>query len=308
MWFYLGAAALGAVAALLPAAALGVLEAAIWPLLALLLFATFTQVPIRSISAALRDRRFLIAALIGNFVILPILAWALIGLIPADDGVRLGLLLVLLVPCTDWFITFARLGGGDAAKATALTPINLLVQLLALPMYLALFAGPAIDGVLRWEQLWPAIAVVLIPLVAAALLEGSWQRSATWKLTHHTLALGPVPLLAMVIFAVVATHAPQAFAARNLLPVVAAVVVVFLIAALLVARALAAVARLSAPAGATLAFSLATRNSFVVLPIALALPAGWEIAAVVIVLQSLVELLAMIACLRLIPRLFKTGN
>ena len=51
----------------------------------------------------------------------------------------------------------------------------------------------------------------------------------------------------------------------------------------------------------TAIFSAGTRNSFVVLPLALALPAGWELAAAVIVLQSLVELGAMIAYLRCVP-------
>lgn len=38
---------------------------------------------------------------------------------------------------------------------------------------------------------------------------------------------------------------------------------------------------------------------------ALTLPAGWEVAAVVIVVQSLVELFGMLLCLRWLPRLFK---
>jgi len=50
-----------------------------------------------------------------------------------------------------------------------------------------------------------------------------------------------------------------------------------------------------------LAFSLATRNSFVV-PFALSIPAGWEVAAVVIVVQSLVELVGMVFCLWWVPR------
>ncbi|MDP3222391.1 MAG: hypothetical protein Q8M96_04570, partial [Rubrivivax sp.] len=47
---------------------------------------------------------------------------------------------------------------------------------------------------------------------------------------------------------------------------------------------------------------LGTRNSFVVLPFALSLPAGWELAAVVIVVQSLVELLGMVFFLWWVPR------
>jgi ACR3 family arsenite efflux pump ArsB len=50
------------------------------------------------------------------------------------------------------------------------------------------------------------------------------------------------------------------------------------------------------------AFSLGTRNSFVVLPLALSLPADWHVAAVVIVVQSLVELFGMTIYLWWIPR------
>ena len=71
------------------------------------------------------------------------------------------------------------------------------------------------------------------------------------------------------------------------------------------AKALARALALPATHGRTLAFSLGTRNSFVVLPFALALPAGWEATAVVIVVQSLVELVGMVAFLWWVPqRLF----
>ena len=54
--------------------------------------------------------------------------------------------------------------------------------------------------------------------------------------------------------------------------------------------------------GRALAFSLGTRNSFVVLPFALALPTGWETTVVVIVFQSVVELFGMLLYLWWLPR------
>ena len=81
------------------------------------------------------------------------------------------------------------------------------------------------------------------------------------------------------------------------------VFVLFLIAAALIAKGIALQLRLPVEQGRTLAFSMGTRNSFVVLPLALLLPAGWEVAAVVIVVQSLVELFGMVAYVWVIPRL-----
>jgi len=84
----------------------------------------------------------------------------------------------------------------------------------------------------------------------------------------------------------------------RVLPVFAA----FLLVAALLARLLTWMLHLQMDAGRTLAFSLGTRNSFVVLPLALALPPGWETTVVVIVLQSLVELFGMMVYLWWLPR------
>ncbi|GAA1677918.1 hypothetical protein GCM10010977_29450 [Citricoccus zhacaiensis] len=50
-------------------------------------------------------------------------------------------------------------------------------------------------------------------------------------------------------------------------------------------------------------FSGATRNSLVVLPLVLALPAAYDLAPLVVVTQTLVELIIMVLFVRLIPRL-----
>ncbi|HMO35152.1 MAG TPA: hypothetical protein PKA06_03840, partial [Gemmatales bacterium] len=59
----------------------------------------------------------------------------------------------------------------------------------------------------------------------------------------------------------------------------------------------------SAPtrAGRGVLFSVGTRNSFVVLPLALSLPADWHVAVAAIVIQAFVEMLGMVAFLWLVP-------
>ena len=99
-----------------------------------LLYTTFTQVPLTHLPDAFRDRRFMGAALLGNFALLPIVAWGLIALLPDQHAIRLGVLFVLLVPCAEWFITFAHLGGGDTRRAIAVTPVNLFGQIALLPL------------------------------------------------------------------------------------------------------------------------------------------------------------------------------
>nr|WP_274617465.1 arsenic resistance protein [Nesterenkonia sp. AY15] len=302
VWFYLAAVTCGLGLGTL-APQLGVTaDVLIWPTLGLLLYATFTQVPMVAVPAAFTEGRFMAAALLGNFVLLPAVVWVLIQFVPENQALQLGLLLVLLVPCTDWFITFSQLGRGDATRATALTPVLLVLQLLLLPLYLWLMSDADLRVVLAPAEIWPAFLVVLLPLGLAALTEVWAGGSPAGAAVVVRLGWWPVPLLAVVVLLIAVANVGSVVHDAHLLPVVLMVVSLFLAISLVLSRVLASVARLNVAQGRTLAFSMGTRNSFIVLPFALALPAGWETAAIVVVMQSLVELFGMIFCLWFVPR------
>lgn len=302
VWIYLAAIGAGLLAGGTWPAAGRMFEALLWPALALLLYITFTQVPLLHLREAVRDHRFVAAVLAGNYLLLPALVLLLLAWLPHDPVLRVGVLLVLLVPCTDWFITFSQLGGGDVPRAIAVTPLNLLLQLLLLPLYLLAMTGPALAAAFTPADLAPATAVVLAPLAAAALSERWIEARPRRAALREKLAWWPVPLLALVVFLIAGAQIGAVRGALGLLPVVVPLFIAFLLIAVLIAKALARLMKLPSRQGRTLAFSLGTRNSFVVLPFALALPSGWEPAAVVIVVQSLVELFGMMFCLWWVPR------
>ncbi|WP_135451146.1 arsenic resistance protein [Tabrizicola caldifontis] len=304
VWIYLAAILAGLGLGLLLPGAAAQLEAAVWPLLGILIFVTFTQVPLIHLPEAFRDRRFMGAMLAGNFAVIPLIVAGLLVFLPSDPAVRLGVLLVLLVPCTDWYITFTHLAGGDTGRAIAATPVNLIVQMALLPIYLWLFMGSAF---LEIFAVGPIVTVfltlIVAPLVAAWLLE-RWAEAGSGRDTviEH-LAWFPVPLLALVVFLISASQVRTVTASLPVLPQVAGVFVGFLVLALFAGLGLARAFRLPPRSGRALVFSLGTRNSFVVLPLALALSPEWRLAIVVIVFQSLVELLGVLVYLKAVPRL-----
>ncbi|PPE65108.1 arsenic resistance protein [Caldimonas caldifontis] len=302
VWIYLAAIGWGLVVGSVWPALGPTLESLLWPVVALLLLATFLQIPLLHVRDALRDGRFALATLLGNFVAVPLLAWALVEAFDLDAATRLGVLLVLLVPCTDWFITFSQLGRGDVPRAIAVTPLNLVLQLLLLPVYLWAMADASSLGAWEAAALAPAVLIVVVPLALAALAERWMESHPRAERVREAMAWWPVPLLAVVVFLIAAA---QVGAVRQAWPALGAVLplfVLFLVLAAALAKALAHALGLPPEQGRTLAFSLGTRNSFVVLPLALALPAGWEVVAVVIVAQSLVELLGMVAYVWAVPR------
>jgi len=308
VWFYLGAILAGlALGSLAPAVA-PALEAALWPLLGLLLYATFTQVPLTSLPAAFCDKSFMAAILAGNFLFIPLLVWGLLVFLPGDPAIRLGVLLVLLMPCTDWYITFTHLGGGDAKRAIASTPLNLLLQIALLPVYLWLFMGNAFLEIMAAERIVTVfVLLIVLPLLAAFASERLAARSIKAAAALQKIGALPVPLLAMVVFLIAASQVQAVMDALPVFAQVFGVFAAFLVAALLLGLLLARALKLPVAPARALVFSLGTRNSFVVLPLALALPALWAAAPVVIVFQSLVELFGMLAYLWALPRLLPSS-
>lgn len=300
---YLAAIGCGLVAGALLSGSVAVLEAMLWPILGVLLYTTFTQVPLGHLCGVFTDFRFLAAAVMGNFVLLPIAVCGLMTLIPDEPAIRLGVLMVLLVPCTDWFITFTHLGRGDARLAIAFSPVSLLLQIILLPVYLWAFLGESFVVTLAHSEMLTAFAgLILLPLMAAYLTEKWVERSQHRNSLLDQLAWFPVPLLAMVVFLIAATQVSVVMKATFFLGQLLLVFVAFLIIAGLMARFLARQLTLPTAQGRALAFSLGTRNSFVVLPLALALPPPFELTVVVIVFQSLVELFGMAVYLWWVPK------
>jgi ACR3 family arsenite transporter len=302
VWAYLAAIGLGlALGSAAPQLA-PVVEAVLWPVLGALLYATFTQVPLVHLGAALGDGRFVATVLGGNFLAVPLLVAALLPLVPDDPAVRLGVVLVLVVPCTDWFITFTHLARGDTARAIAVTPLVLLAQLLLLPGYVWLLVGGDVTAEVPLAHVATAFgALIALPLALAWVTERRAERHG--RALIERLAWAPVPLLAVVVFLIAASQVGAATRALPLLTEVSTAFVLFLAGTLVLGVVSARIVGLPPRAGRTLTFSLGTRNSFVVLPLALALPPSWQAASIVIVVQSLVELFGMLAFLRLVPRL-----
>ena len=279
------------------------IEIALWPILGLLLYVTFTQTPLSQLGEAFVNPRFLVAAVLGNFVVLPAVVWMLIQLAPNEFAIRVGMAMVLLVPCTDWFITFTQLGGGDTRRAIAFAPLSLLIQILLLPVYLWLFFGGQLTVTLARSEIFVAfVGLILTPLCLAFLTQKWVEKVENRAFLLVRLGWLQVPLLALVVFIIAGSQVNVVFDSGFLLGRVFLVYSAYLVLAALVARMLSDIFKLPQMQGRVLAFSFGTRNSFVILPIVLALPHSFEIAVVVVVFQSLVELFGMAAYLWWIPR------
>ncbi|MDJ0311750.1 bile acid:sodium symporter [Arthrobacter sp. H35-D1] len=304
--FYLAAIAIGGVFGMMVADAHH-LETAIEPVLALLLFATFLGVPFAAIGRSLRDVRFLGAVGVLNFVVVPLVAYGLSRFVVDEPALLFGVLLVLLTPCIDYVIVFAGLAGGASERLLAAAPLLMLAQMLLLPVYLLVFIGP--DGVAVVEVAPFARAFVLlivIPLTAAVVIQWLAQRHRAGHLIQSIMLNLMVPLMIATLFTVVASQAGAVGAAAVQLLTLVPIYLAFLVIMTVVGLGTGRLFRLDVPATRALVFSGATRNSLVVLPMALALPGSLALVPVVVVTQTLIELVGMVVLVRIVPRLVRT--
>ncbi|ALQ30784.1 MULTISPECIES: arsenic resistance protein [Micrococcaceae] len=301
---YLLAVAAAAAFGLMRPQAAAELDSGINPVLGLLLFATFLAIPLTRLVGALRNIRFLLAVVILNFLAVPLVGWLLSRVVAADAELLIGLLLVLLAPCVDYVIVFTRIAGGAGHQLLAATPVLMLLQVVLLPVYLSWFAGGALGEVVTPEPFVHAFTwLIAVPLVSAMLVQLLARRFRSAEVLEDLMDLLMVPLMILVLFLVVASQVSSVKADFSRLLAVVPLYVLFLVIMLPLGKGISRIFKLAVPARRALVFSGATRNSLVVLPLALAMPEPFALVPAVVVAQTIIELLGMLIYVKVVPRL-----
>lgn len=276
----------------------------ITPALGVLLYATFLQTPFPALRRTFTNGRYLAATLSLNFVIVPLVVWLLARLAPQDPAILVGVVLVLLTPCIDYVIAFTDLGGGDGRLVLASTPVLLILQMALLPLYLWAFLGGDIVTVVAAGPFLEAFLLLIVAPLGLAVVTQLWARrhpsGVRWVAVGEWL---PVPFLALTLLTVVASQVAMIEGAFGRVASVVPVYGAFLAIMTVLGRVGARAFGLSSREGRALIFSSVTRNSLVVLPLALALGPGYELTPIVVVTQTMVELVGLLVLTRVMPRL-----
>lgn len=273
------------------------LRVLVTPVLGALLFVTFLSVPLTRVRP---NARFLVGLALLNVVIVPVVAGVLSLPLRDDALVYAAVLLVLLAPCIDYVITFTGLAGGARAELLAATPLLLAGQLLLLPLLLRFFLG-ANDVISVGPFLEAFLLLILLPLGAAFLLQRMMMRRRWARRIDAAGNAAMVPLMMATLFVVLAAFSGGVVGEWNRIALPATIYLAFALVMIVAGLAVGRFLRLPVPLRVAATFSGVTRNSLVVLPFALAMPG--TLAPVVVVTQTLVELVAMIAMVGFMPAL-----
>ncbi|GHV75765.1 arsenic resistance protein [Spirochaetia bacterium] len=139
--------------------------------LMILLFFVFLAVDIREIKRSFSNIRFSLAALGINFIWTPMFTFILGALFMAGEiDLQTGFIMLMVTPCTDWYLIFTGMAGGNVSLGSSLLPLNLILQICLLPVYLLLFMGDAVSFS-AGSILTSILLVLVIPLVSANIVK-----------------------------------------------------------------------------------------------------------------------------------------
>lgn len=258
------------------------------PALIGMLYFVLLGVPLSRLRKGLKKRRLALLSLLINFGLTPLLAWALGWLfLRGHPDIWLGLIMLLVMPCTDWYLVFTGVARGDVPFCLTLLPWNLTLQLL-LPLYLVVLAGTfvSIDPAIVMGSI---LLVLGVPAVLVVLTRYIASSSVLGRLTD----IGEGAQLCLLALAICAMFASQGYVLLTHVQLVMRVLIplmLFFSAMFLLGVLSGEVLGLGYGEMACLVMTTSARNSPLSLAIALVAFADHPLVAITLVMGALIEI------------------
>jgi bile acid:Na+ symporter, BASS family len=133
------------------------------------MFLTGLMVTIRDLIAPVHNRRLLTLSLFANFIIVPLIALFLIILIPMNQELAAGLLLVSIAAGAPSTAKVAQFTGGNVAQAVSLTIIMTIITIVLMPFLIPLILeGAQVDPLYVLGNL---VVMILLPIFVGIIIK-----------------------------------------------------------------------------------------------------------------------------------------
>ncbi|WP_404408177.1 arsenic resistance protein [Jeotgalibacillus malaysiensis] len=286
-FFILGAVVIGLVFSQLDGAG-SFAEGLILPLLAIMIYLTFLQIPLKDVKASFGNKTFSISAIFINFVWTPFFAWLLaIVFFPDQPALAIGLIMLLVTPCTDWYLIFTGVAKGNTALSASILPLNLILQIILLPVYLLIFfgTGETVEAAYLAEGvIWVLFLPLMFAILTKKLLKG--KRLIKADLLQNL----PVMFLVLAIMAMFTAQGSMLLENTGVFLQILPPLAIFFAVNFFISRKTGQLCRLPAADRVSLTMTTLARNSPLALAIAVAAFPNEPLIALILVIGPLIEL------------------
>lgn len=279
----------------------------ITPFLFLMLFGIFLNIPLKEFRQSFSNLKFAKVSLFMNFVWTPLFAYIL-GAIFLNQHVDIwiGFLMLMVTPCTDWYLVFTDIAKGNVPLSASILPLNLIFQLILLPVYLLLFIG--VVGSFKFEMLLESILiVVIVPFILAQIAKyilNKYDFSNFKNKFFNFFSSTQIIFLGLAIFCMFASQGSLLINNLWVLGLLIIPILIFFIMNFIIGRIVTRYLDFNYEDSASLSLTSLARNSPIALAIAIVAFPHQPLIALALVIGPLIELpvLAIISQTLLIIR------
>ena len=257
--------------------------------LCLMLCGLFLEVPLNELKDSFKNVKFTSTSLIINFLWTPLFGYFVGSLfLRGNVDVLIGFFMLILTPCTDWYLVFTKMAKGDLTLSLSILPINLILQIILLPIYLVLFFSTA--NSMDYSQLaFSLVIVIVIPFVAAQITKLVLNNGLKQKAAELMGSL-QIWLLSLAVFCIFASQGVLLFENLNSIAVLFVPLILFFIVNTAIDLLVSEKINFTYSEYASLTMTTLARNSPLALAIAINSFPGHELISIALVIGPLIEL------------------
>ena len=257
--------------------------------LCLMLYGLFLEVDLNELKDSFKNIKFTSTSLIINFLWTPLFGYFIGSLfLRGNVDILIGFFMLILTPCTDWYLVFTKIAKGDLTLSLSILPINLVLQIILLPFYLILFFSTA--NSLDYSQLaYSLIIVIVIPFVAAQITKFILNNNLKEKAAEIMGSL-QIWFLSLAVFCIFASQGELLFENLNSIVVLFVPLIIFFIVNTAIDLLLSVRINFTYSEYASLTMTTVARNSPLALAIAINSFPGHELISIALVIGPLIEL------------------
>lgn len=258
--------------------------------LSLMLFTLFLDIPLEEIKHSFTNYKFTATSLIINFLWTPLFGYFLANVfLNGNIDLIIGFFMLILTPCTDWYLVFTKMAKGDMASSVSLLPINLILQLILLPIYLLLFFSNS--NTLQIHDLINSLVIyIVIPFVLAQIVKYLLKNKEYEERIISLFTDKQLLFLCIAIFGLFNSESSVLLDNLNSIWILFIPLIIFFVTNTILDYYLSRRLNFNYEEYASLTFTTLARNSPLALAIAISSFANNELIAISLVIGPLIEL------------------
>lgn len=274
--------------------------------LALMLFALFLDIPLNDIRNSFSNLKFTSTSLIINFLWTPLFGYFLGNLfLNGNIDLFIGFVMLILTPCTDWYLVFTKMSKGNVPLSLSILPINLVLQLILLPVYMLVFFSSS-NTIELADLAMSLLTYIVIPFAASLTVKYLFNNKPIKDKITAFFSNFQTIFLCIAIFGLVNTEAKSLINNLDSIGLLFIPVILFFIINFILDYMVSRHVKFSYEDYASLTLTTLARNSPLALAIAISSFPHNELIAIALVIGPLIELPVLYIVSRVLLRIRKT--